>query len=156
MYCKELQWRVIMFEIIKEFIVCVVLKTWKEFSRDAGRGMGVMFFCMLAFFCIVFGIYLGSRCARVYCITPEGKKKLLGDIYIKETKGGYRTTIPSRLLERSDSIYYYMEIPAEFTDSHYMEQLLLDTPRGRKRIPIKKRVRFKIGLGEQLAPIRFS
>lgn len=145
-----------MFEIVKEFILCVVLEAWGELGKDTGRSMGVMFFCMLAFFCIVFGAYLGSRCACVYYIAPEGKKKLLGDIYIRETRGGYTAAISSKMLAKSNSVYYYMEIPAEFTDSHYMEQLFLDTPMGRKRIPIKKRTYFKLGLGEQLAPIRFS
>ena len=145
-----------MFEIVKELFLCVILEAWREFGKEIGRSMGIMVFCILAFFCIVFGIYLSSRCACVYYITPEGKKKLLGDIYITETKSGYMATIPPRFIEKSDSIYYYMEISEEFTDSHYMEQLVLDTPMGRKRVPVKKRIHFKIGLGEQLAPIRFS
>lgn len=135
-----------MFEIVKEFILCVVLEAWRELGKDTGRSMGVMFFCMLAFFCIILGVCLGSRCACVYCITPEGKKKLLGDVYIKETRYGYKATISPRLLARSCSIYYYMEIPAEFTGSHYMEQLFLDTPMGRKSVPVKKRIHFKLGL----------
>ncbi|MDE6607659.1 MAG: hypothetical protein K2K54_07890 [Lachnospiraceae bacterium] len=142
--------------IIKEFIVLVVTQAFGELGRNAGRGMGIMFLSMLAFFCIVVGVFLSTRLASVYYITPEGKKKFLGDIYLKEGKRGYTAKIPPRLLEKSDSIYYYMEIPQEFIGGHYMEKLFLDTPSGKKLVPVKKIVRFQIGLGEQLAPISFS
>lgn len=145
-----------MYERIQELILFLLLESWKEIGIDAGKGMGILFFCMLAFFCIVSGIFIDSRCACVYCITPEGKKKLLGDVYIKENRGGFTAVLPQRFLEKSGSIYYYMEIPAEFTGSHYMEQLFLETPMGTKLVPVRKKIHFKIGLGEQLAPIRFS
>lgn len=143
-------------KVVKEFIVLVVTQAFGEFGRSAGRGMGIMFLSMLAFFCIVVGVFLSSRLASVYYITPEGKKKFLGDIYLKEGKRGYTAKIPPRLLEKSDSIYYYMEIPQGFIGGHYMEKLFLDTPSGKKLVPVKKIVRFQIGLGEQLAPISFS
>jgi len=135
-------------KIIKEIIVLVITQAGQELGRSAGKGLGVMFFCMLAFFCIVIGVFLSSRLASVYYITPEGKKRFLGDIYLKETKRGYMAKIPPRFLEKSDSIYYYMEIPQEFISGHYMEKLFLDTPSGKKLVPVKKIVRFQIALSD--------
>lgn len=146
-------------EVIKEFAILVVTKTCEEFGRNAEKGMGAMFFSMLAFFCITAGVFLKSRLASLYCISPDGKKKLLGDIYLKETRRGYTAKIPARFLERSDSVYYCLSIPQEFMEGHYMEQLLLETPAGRRFVPVKKVVRFQAGLAglrETLAPVSFS
>lgn len=157
--CKSGQMGVSMYEImeiIKEFAVLVMTKTCEELIGNAERGMGVMFFCMLAFSFIMAGIFLKSRLADVYCILPGGKKKLLGDIYLKDTKKGYTAKIPSRFLEASESIYYCMVIPQEFIEGHYMERLLLETPAGRRFVPVKRVIRFQSGLREPLAPISFS
>ncbi len=143
-------------EIIKEFSVLVVTKACEESVQNVEKGAGAMFLSMLAFSCITMGIFLKSRLASVYCISPKGKKKLLGDIYLKETKKGYEAKIPSRFLEVSDSIYYCMVMPREFIEGHYMEQLLLQTPAGRRFVPVKKVIRFRAGLREPLAPISFS
>lgn len=132
-------------ETVKEFLGMVLWKTAEEVSR-AGRGMGITVLCMVAFFCIALGIYLNSRCALMYYIMPAGKKKFLGSLYIREVKGGFQIKVPGHFLEQSESIYYFLKIPAYFAGNHYMEEMKIELPSGKKRLAIKKQLTFQVNL----------
>lgn len=133
-------------EMMWEFIKMVTSKGMEQVVKALEMGGGITIFCLLAFFCIAFGVFLNGRCACIYYISPKGKKKLLGEVYIWDKGKHFQLKIPECFLERSDSIYYYMEIPKRFASSHYMEELVLETPFERRIVAVRKRVHFKIGL----------
>ena len=134
-----------MYEMIKQFFNMVFSKTGEEICQ-AGRGMEVMLLCMVAFFCIILGLCLDSRCVVVYYVMPKGQKKLLGNLYIREEKGKFLVKMPKHFLEQSESIYYVLRIPRYFAKDHYMEEMVLELPSGKKRYAIKKTIQFKTGL----------
>lgn len=134
-----------MWEVMKEFICVVIEGIGEEISR-AGSGIVVSFFCMLAFLCILVGIFIESRCARIYYVAAGGKRKLLGNIYFRNEEGCFKVKIPEHFLEKSESIYYCIEVPKDFAHRHYMEELQLELPAGRKKMAIKKHMQFKSGL----------
>ena len=101
---------------------------------------------MVAFFCIIPGIYIESRCAKLYAVLEKNQKKLLGNLYIREQKGKLFVMVPKKLLEKSESIYYTLGMSDGFAGRHYMEELFLELPSGRKRVAVKKQVSFKCGL----------
>lgn len=134
-----------MWEVLKEFAGTVISGTGEELRR-AGSTAAVVFFCMLAFLCIAAGIFAESRCAMLYYLTPDGKRKLIGSIFIQKVRESYRVKIPSKFFEKSESIYYYLQLPEAFTHRHYMEEMQIELPAGRRRLPIKRQIQFKIGL----------
>ena len=134
-----------MWEIVKEFLNLVMSGVGKEMSR-LGSGAAITFFCMIAFVCIVAGIFLESRCVSLYYLTSEGKRKLLGSILIQRQEGNYKVRIPGHFFEKSESIYYYLQMPEDFAHRHYMEEVMVELPSGRKRLAIKKQIQFKSGL----------
>ena len=137
-----------MWEVAKEFIGAVMQGVGKEMSR-AGSGVMVVLLCMIAFAFILTGIFMDSRCVMLYYVTAEGKRKLLGSLFIQKEEGNYRVKIPAHFFEKSESIYYYIHLPEDFAHRHYMEEMLVELPAGKRRLAIKKRMQFKNGLGER-------
>lgn len=135
-----------MWEVIKEFIGAVMSGVAKEMGK-AGGGAVVAFICMLAFLFIVAGIFIESRCALLYFVTAEGKRKLIGSLYVQTEDGNYKVKIPEAYFDKSESIYYYVHLPEDFAHRHYMEEMLIETPHGKRRLAIKKQMQFKSGLG---------
>lgn len=132
-------------EIVREFLQ-VVFSVFAEETTEVGSGVGVIVLCMIAFACIIFGVFIESRCALIYYVAPKGKKQLLGSLYIQNGKEGFFIRIPERFLEKSESIYYYMKIPAGFAHAHYMESLFVKLPAGQQRHGVKKQLHFKVGM----------
>ena len=135
-----------MWEVIKEFIGAVTAGVGKEIIR-AGSGAVIAFICMIAFLCIVAGIFIESRCALLYYVTTDGKRKLIGSLYVQTEDGNYKVKIPEAYFDKSESVYYYVHLPEDFAHRHYMEEILLEMPSGKRRLAIKKQVHFKSGLG---------
>ena len=136
---------IFMWVLVKEFFNAVMQGAGEEMSR-AGSGAIIVFFCMIAFSCITIGIFLEGRCATLYYVTAEGKRKLLGSLFVQKGEGIYRVKSPVTFLEKSESIYYYMHLPKDFAHRHYMEEILVELPAGKKRLAIKKQMQFKNGL----------
>lgn len=136
---------IFMWEVIREFIGVVMTAVAEEISR-AGNGVAIVFVCMLAFASIVAGILIESRCAILYYVTSEGKRKLIGSLYVKKQEGNYKVRIPGIYFEKSESIYYYIHLPEDFAHRHYMEEMLIETPSGKRRMAVKKQMQFKNGL----------
>lgn len=134
-----------MWEVIKEFIGAVTAGVGREISR-AGSGAAVAFICMIAFLCIAAGIFIEGRCAVLYYVTTEGRRKLIGSLYVRKEEGNYRIKIPETYFDKSESIYYYVHLPEDFAHRHYMEELLVEMPSGKRRMAIKKQMQFKRGL----------
>lgn len=134
-----------MWEVVKEFIGAVMQGTGEEMSR-AGSGAAVTFLCMVAFALVLTGIFIESRCVTIYYVTAEGKRKLLGSLLIQKEEGNYRVRIPGHFFEKSESIYYYIHLPEDFAHRHYMEEILVELPAGKRRLAIKRRIQFKNGL----------
>ncbi len=134
-----------MYEVIKEF-ACAVQSSVREELLRMGGSVGISLLCMVAFFCIILGIYIESRCAKLYAVLEKNQKKLLGNLYIREQKGKLFVMVPKKLLEKSESIYYTLGMSDGFAGRHYMEELFLELPSGRKRVAVKKQVSFKCGL----------
>lgn len=118
---------------------------WEEVLHMGGS-KGIILLCLMAFFCIIFGICIENRCVKLYQVLENNQKNMLGNLYIKEQNGRLFVTVPGKLLEKSESVNYALGIPEGFAKKHYMEELFLELPSGRKRVAVKKQVSFKCGL----------
>ena len=131
-------------EIIKEFIFAVIGAAGEEINR-AGSGIAVCVMCFVAFSCIMAGIFIESRCGVLYYITAEGKERLVGSVYFRSENAGFKMKIPEHFFEKSESVYYCIKVPKDFAHRHYMEELQLELPTGKKKFAIKKQIKFKQG-----------
>lgn len=134
-----------LFEIVKEFVSAVAAGTGEELLR-LGSSAAVTVICLLAFGLIGSGIFAESRSAVLCAVSPGGKEKPLGTLYVRETGGRLRMQVPERLLEKSESIYYVAKLPMDFAGKHYMEELFLELPSGIRRMAVKRQIRFQVGL----------
>lgn len=134
-----------MYEVIKEFVCAVWSSVWEEVLYMGG-GIGISLLCLAAFFCVILGICMENRCVKLYQVLGKNQKKMLGNLYIKEQNGRLFVTVPGKLLEKSESVNYTLGIPEGFAKKHYMEELFLELPSGRRRVAIKRYICFKTGL----------
>lgn len=101
---------------------------------------------MAAACCMTAGMFLQSRSALLYCMTPQGKRKFLGSIFIREKYNIFFTRISFSLLEKSDAIYYDIELPEEFARRHYMKELTVATPYRELAAAVQRKMHLRIGL----------
>ncbi len=133
-----------MLELTEEFFRAVWSGVAEEICGYGGSAL-ITVLCMAAAGGILAGIFIDARCAVLYAVTGN-HAKTLGSLYIREEKGYLLVKVPDKLLERSDSIYYTMQISPAFTKRHYMEELFLELPGGRRKVAVKRKVRFKCGV----------
>lgn len=134
-----------LFEVIREFGNAVIAGTGEELMR-LESGALVTTVCLLAVCLIGTGIFAESRFAVMYAVLAGGKEKRLGTLFLRETGKGLSVQVPEKLLEKSESSRYLVRLPDDFARKHYMEELFLELPSGKRRVAVKKQIRFQAGL----------
>lgn len=76
--------------------------------------------------------------ARKAC--EKERYQIIGFCRIYRKEGIFRTRISENVLHRSETNHYYIRIPRQFAQEHYMEELIVDSGKWKKSVRIERKI----------------